>query len=319
MTTLESDYGWLEGVTSYALHDNGTVKSCLFERENSIDCGYGKIIPQYTAGSYGERQKKYRDAISFYDNGQIKSVALEKQVIIETPQGPCPAELLTFYRNGKLKRIFPLNGRIDGFWSEEEEGKMSTPITIKTSFGEITTKIIGMFFYPSGALKSVTLWPGEHVYIETPRKRMMVRNGFSLYENGRIKSVEPAGPTIVPTLIGELLAYDKDALGINADENSLRFSENGRIIGLKSSFSGIKVNKEGREHKEIIEPMIVDSLIEENGKTVLPLSIEFRGDMVILRDKFIHRFQMHNHDFEIYKADHSELFGCADCSSCNGC
>lgn len=31
---------------------------------------------------------------------------------------------LTFYENGELKRVFPLDGKISGFWSEEEEKRL---------------------------------------------------------------------------------------------------------------------------------------------------------------------------------------------------
>lgn len=319
MTNYQTSYGLIEGITSYELHDNGLLKCCTTNQENILDHPLSPLTPQYSATALGQRQKKTRNAITFYNNGTIKSVSLEDQIPIKTPIGTIDAELLTFYENGQLKRIFPLNGRIDGFWSEEDEGELCRPYPIPTSFGTYRIRIIGLYFYESGALKSVTLWPGEKISMQTPRKNLTVHIGFSLYESGRIKSVEPAQSVTVPTLIGEIAAYDKDALGINADHNSLKFSESGRIVALTSTQSGIRVTKDDSDYNESLEPLIIDSYTDDDDKTLLPLHIKFRGDQVIIEDNFAHIYEIYNHHFEVFNSINYMRLGCLSCSDCSGC
>jgi hypothetical protein len=53
--------------------------------------------------------------------------------------------LITFYEDGSIESLFPLNGQISAFWSEEEEGALARKfdftfherITIDTPIGKI--------------------------------------------------------------------------------------------------------------------------------------------------------------------------------------
>jgi hypothetical protein len=49
--------------------------------------------------------------------------------------------------------------------------------------GKFSAKTISLHFYRSGALKSLTLWPGQRITIETPVGPVRTRTGFSLHEN----------------------------------------------------------------------------------------------------------------------------------------
>ena len=40
------------------------------------------------------------------------------------------AEQVSFYESGALKRIFPLNGTLSGYWTQEDEAKLATPLTL---------------------------------------------------------------------------------------------------------------------------------------------------------------------------------------------
>jgi antitoxin component YwqK of YwqJK toxin-antitoxin module len=280
---------------------------------------YGNLVPQYGKAQYGERQKKYRSSISYYENGSIKSIALEKQIQVKTPIGIFDAELLTFYDDGSLKRLFPLNGKIDGFWSEEDEGSLCKTYEFKLQDLSIEAKIIGVNFYRKGALKSISLWPGEEVEVLRKDTLIKVRNGLSFYEDGRLKSIEPAIKTMVKTPIGNMYAYDKDAIGIHGDVNSLTFSRKGDIIGLISSHSGIKVNKKNSEITQWMEPMIVDSLIDDDEKTILPLKIQFNKDVIQVRNDVLHTFEVKEFDFKVYLPMLSEPMLCSSCSNCTSC
>lgn len=317
--TENTIYGELNGIVSSERYKSGTLKSCIFKAENILHTPHGDLVPQYSAAGYGERQKKYRSAVAFYENGVIKSIALENQTMISTSLGVFPAELVTFYEDGSLKRIFPLNGKIDGFWTEEREGELAEKYLFQFPFGHFEAKIIGLQFYPSGAVKSLTLWPGEKIEIETPLKKMTVRNGFSLYEDGSLKSVEPAGPTSIETVIGELMAYDKDALGIHGDTNSLNFSRNGQLKSLVSTHTGVRVIEPTGKETDIA-PKEVISIIDETELTVVPIEVRFERDLVILSDhEKEHEFPMEGARFTIFRPKMNSSRSCTNCSSCSGC
>ena len=80
----------------------------------------------------------------------------------------------------------------------------------------------------------------------TPLGNIKARIGMSFYSDGKLKSIEPATPFVVSTPIGNFMAFDKDASGINGDSNSLLFAEDGSLRSFATSSNTIKVidNKE---------------------------------------------------------------------------
>lgn len=318
MNSIKTINGTIDGVVNFETYGDGAVKSCILKAYNLIETNFGPVVPQYNVVGYGERQKKYRSSIAFFPKGQIKSVALENQTPIQTPIGTYPAELLTFYEDGSINRIFPLNGKIDGFWSEENEGEKAEKYSFEFSFGHFDAKIIGLHFYPSGALKSITLWPGEQITLRLYNKNITVRIGFSLYENGSLKSIEPATPTKINTIIGEILAYDIDALGIHADENSVNFDLKGELVSLKSIHSGINIiDKNGIITN--IEPQEIESTIDEVETTILPIKIVFNKKHITISDEQTWTFDKSSHKFSIYKRQIKQESACSNCSSCSSC
>ncbi|HII91537.1 MAG TPA: hypothetical protein HA262_05055, partial [Methanosarcina sp.] len=249
MLTVETS--GLKGITSFTTYDGGELKDCKLKEYNLIHTKYGDLVPQY--GDPGFRKKQLA-ALSFYKSGKIKSISLEQQTEISTPIGILPAELVTFFEDESINSLFPLNGQISGFWSEEEEGKLAQKLHFSFPFGDFCAKIIGLRFYPDGRVRSLILWPNERIIIDTPAGKMPVRIGFRLFGDGSIKSVEPAEPFLIETKIGSINAYDADALGIDADKNSVCFDEKGRLISL-CTFDIITVRKKNGE-KEIIFPAL---------------------------------------------------------------
>ena len=76
--------------------------SCILDTENRIQTPVGEIIPQYRVAELGERQKKYRSSLGFFENGQIKTASLDRAMPLKTPLGIFEAELVTFYDNGAI-------------------------------------------------------------------------------------------------------------------------------------------------------------------------------------------------------------------------
>jgi hypothetical protein len=317
MNSLQTNYGLITGVSNYHCYAEGQLKSCILDAENRIQTPVGEMVPLYKMAEYGERPKKFRSSLSFFANGQIKSAALDRQMPITTPIGTYGAELVTFYEDGSLNRLFPLNGKIDGFWSEQNEGECAEVLDFNLSVGTFSAKIVGLHFYRSGALKSLTLWPGEKIILQTPLGKLFTRIGFSLYEDGCLKSLEPAYPVKINTPIGEMLAYDTDANGMHADENSLVFSEAGALVSLKSVNTGVRVVA-NNGFDETFEPYEMPSMIDMDQMVIMPIKVEFSEGSICINGKQTGSFERANHRFSVIKNKCLVPSVCASCSACNG-
>jgi len=311
MFTVETS--GIKGITSFTTYDGGELKECKLEEYNVINTKYGGLVPQY--GDPGIRKKQLR-VLSFYKSGKIKSISLEQQTEINTPIGTFPAEMVTFFEDGSINSLFPLNGQISAFWSEEEEGALVQSFDFTFPFGKFSAKIIGLRFYQDGKVRSLILWPNEEIIIDTPAGKMPVRIGFKLFEGGSIESVEPAKPVNVKTPLGSINAYDADALGIDADKNSLRFDRTGRLISLVT-FDIITVRKNNGE-KEIIYPKLRPGLTDEFEK--VPIKMVFDNDTVSIDDGTTKAdYKISECTFLIMRGNYTEAKICGDCSSCSGC
>lgn len=319
MEDFELMYGPLDGVLRYDTYPNDQARDIELREENAIETRYGTFIPQYSeAGAIYERHKKYRSSMTLHDNGHIKSIALERQAMVKTPMGEYPAELVTFYKDGALNRVFPLNGQITGYWSEEDEGKLAMDFPFNFPFGSFTSKIISLRFYPEGQLKSLTLWPGSTIHIDTPIGMMAVRNGFALYKDGRIKSIEPAKPTLLKTKIGRFLIYDHEALGIHADTNSLTFSPTGEVESFITSTNGVEVTlNEGQIIR--VGPREAPSYVDVTETMILPIKVVFKDKEVIIHGGMKHIFDLEKATFKVYVSEFALRGSCTDCSSCSSC
>lgn len=316
---LETDFGIFFGVTQFETYESGQLKACSVNEENSIKTQYGTFVPKYTEpfGVY-ERLIKNRSGITFHENGAIKSISLEKQSKVKTLYGEYPAELVTFYNSGQLHRIFPLNGLITGYWSEEDEGRLAEIYDFIFEVGSFSAKIISLRFYPSGKLRALTLWPGEVIQLNTPIGSIDVRTGFSLYEDGSLQSVEPAYPITLQSEVGEIIAYDADALGIHADQNSLKFSMNGSIKGFKSSTHGVIIKDEqGNQIK--VGPRIVPSYVDISENVIMPITVRLDDESVVIDNGILHRFNKRTCQFKTHLSGINLPAGCSSCSSCNSC
>ena len=100
MTELEDGYlttpfGVLGGVFSYNTYPDGrTVKNVRLKEKNMIVTHAGELVQFY--GDETPRSK-FKPSLSFYENGLVKSVALERQQEVVTPIGELPAEFISFY------------------------------------------------------------------------------------------------------------------------------------------------------------------------------------------------------------------------------
>ena len=314
MKTCTTNYGELKGITSSLNYASGALKSCMVNKENCLQTSVGVLIPQYSPATFGERQKKHRSSLDFFENGQIKSAALDKQTLLKTPIGAVKAELVTFYKDGNINRVFPLNGLIDGYWSEANEREIAEVLDFDLPIGQIHAKIIAIHFYPSGALKSLTLWPGQGMSLETPLGPIDCRAGVSLYEDGTLRSLEPSSAVELPTPVGLIKAYDPEIIGMHADQNSVQFSPTGMLTAITTIHTGIHVV--GPTGNEIdIEPYEAESFIDPEQLRTVPMKITFTAESVHIEARRTHEFSLADHQFAQF--DHKRVVK-AVCKGCPG-
>ena len=274
---IQIEKGELAGVESYSCYPDGELLGVKLSEKNMLVTHVGGLIPAYTETH--RRKNKY--SVEFYQSGKVKKIALDEMQEIQTPLGELPAELVTFFESGELKRVFPLDGKISGMWSEQEEKTLAIPLSFELPFATFTAIIGGIAFYKSGVIRSITLFPGETVSVATKYGEIKARNGFSLYESGKLESLELSAPVVIKTPIGALTAFDPNAVGINADINSLMFDEDGRIIALTTVNNRVAAKIENEKPllfspREVVNPLDDESMMTEG----LKLSFDYDTDTV---------------------------------------
>jgi len=315
---IQTPFGILNGISASSYYNNGNIKDVILNEKNMVVTHVGELIPYY--GEETQR-RKYKSSVSYYQGGLIKSVSLNEQTDIETPIGEFPAELVTFYETGELKRIFILDGKITGFWTEEDERDLNIPFSFEFDFSKFTAMLVGICFFKSGDIRSITLFPKEVITVSTKSYgNISVKTGFSLYETGELKSIEPAVPTPIQTPIGLLNAYDVNSIGINADSNSIEFDEQGRLIMLTTSSDKIAVQKSNGVMKFMV-PIEVKNPLSEDENEIIPLQLKFNYEknIVTITDEKSYDFFISECKFNILRGNLSPTCSPDDCASCSLC
>lgn len=311
MTNISTLYGDLFGVEFRTLFSNGKMDGCLVTQPNTLTTPYGILVPQYEAEDMGRRSVK---PMYFYKDGSLRSIALQSQTILETPVGAIPAELITFHNNGNIKRVFPLDGKLSGFWSWKNEFALARTLTFNSPVGALSAKVIGLQFYESGALKSLTLWPGQTLTIHSPIGEIMVRKGLAFYESGAIRSFEPLKKIDIATPIGTITSYDNEPNGIHGDINSVQFSEDGCIEALSTVDHAVQVSIPEKS-SEIFRPGVKNNVCGDERKVSVPMKVRFEKRRVMFHDNPKFSFTMENCTFEVRKMEQvtkEPLYSCSD-------
>jgi hypothetical protein len=276
MPTIHTPFGVIEALPGVESYPDGSIRSCIPAQACPLETPLGTLVPQFTANTLRKRQLP---ALSFHPCGMLKNVPLEEQTVVPTPAGPMPAEQVTFHECGALNRIFPLNGALSGYWSQEDEAQLAVPLALDTPVGPVEALFISLHFNQSGGLRSLTLWPSQTLNVPSPLGSIKARIGVSFFDSGALSSLEPAKPTMVRTPIGELLAFDADAVGVSGDACSLRFRENGSLLGLKTAHHAFDVVQEnGRVRR--ISPVLRTNPCDGERTEAAPMALEFGSGRV---------------------------------------
>ena len=303
METVRTRYGILNGVTVVERHRNGAPALIMVHMGNVLSTPYGDFMPQYCPWPDGRR---HESPLALYDNGTIKSVVFQTATQLRTPEGVIGCESAVFNDDGTLKRIFPLYGKLTGYWGESKEYALAKPVSLYLEHGKVNAKIIGIAFYRSGALRSITLWPKEVIVLRTPVGNTPIRTGVSFYEDGQMRSFEPLRPLRINTPLGKMLAFDPSPVGICGDSNSLMFSESGRITALSTVSNRIAVTSALGE-ETTFAPGRKASLCSDLVMETVPLRLEISSNYVSIMNKEIYSFSLADHRFEVTELEDEEI------------
>lgn len=279
LETVATPYGTIANVHVLSRWPSGAAQDCRLLEEDTVPTPHGWLNPHYDPEDVRRSSGK---SFSLYPNGMWRSLELQNQTMISTPLGDLPAEWLAWHGNGALKRILLRKGKLSGYWTEQDERNLASQITIALHGQEVSAKVQGLRFYPSGALESVTFWPGEALRLITPLGAMPVRHGCAFYESGAMRSLEPARPVQAPTPIGQVSAYDPAASAICGDINSLSFFENGSVSGLLTAACTLCWN-EGAE-QQCMSPRMEKDQLTMLRTVVVPLRVEFLPENLVRMD-----------------------------------
>lgn len=293
-------YGILKGIEDAEYYRDGSLKACRLCKKNFLNTKLGVLIPQYESR---DERRKLRGALEFYPNGNLMSIALDEGIRVKTYLGDIPAEKILFYENENIKRLFPLNGKLSGYWTEENEYQLAEDISIRHGYMKLSAKFISIAFYENESLKSLTLWPRERVELQKGNKFLKIRKGLSFYECGALRSYEPGQEIELETPIGNIRAYHNEVVGLNGDINSVEYYSNGSIKALYSCSNRIRAVEDGKEY--IVEPELKKGWCNELVKVPVPLKIDFAEDRVVFNKN--RAFYMDKSSFQIEKMIHKQL------------
>ncbi len=273
--TLTTGHGLIPVAGPVERHPNGALMSCTPAGPVTLDTPVGPLEAQH---STDDLRRRTVGAVTFHVGGMLRCLSLEHAQTVVTPCGEMRAEMVTFHPDGALKRVFPLNGRLSGFWSQEDEAALAEPVEVETPVGPLRARVICLCFAPGGWLRSVALWPSETVDVPTPVGVFPARMGVAFGPLGEVQSLEPADPMDVPTPVGVVCAFDPDAVGISGDAGSLVF-EDGRVRRLATVHTALAVRGANGEEVEYV-PAWRESLCGLSDREPVPMRLSFAGDTV---------------------------------------
>jgi len=279
MKTVTTRFGTFGVQDMVECYPRGSLRAVIPSEGTVIITPHGAFIPRCEAT---DERTKTGASLEFYPDGALRSIILEKRTLVATPAGEVLAEQILFHPDGGLKRVFPLCGRTSAYWTQEDEAGLLTPFGVSTPTGRITAKFLSLAFDARGALRSLTLFPGQVVDLATPVGTVPVRIGAAFYPDGALRSVEPGRPTEVPTPAGRVLAFDPDATGITGDVNSLQFDPSGRLTHVATVRTRLTIRNHAGCDQDVL-PAFRESLCGNSETEPVAMSVSFEPGRVVVR------------------------------------
>ena len=187
-------------------------------------------------------RKKYRCPVEYHPDGTVRSIYLQEIDEVTLPEGRFQAELMTFYEDGSIKRLFPLYGQLSSYWGVEDEVNDAPSYIFTINGQEHKIRPQCIYFYPSGKIRSITLWPDDSITITTPKGLIESKLGIEIYEDKTIRSIEPAFGTVIATDYGEAKPFMIRKHMLHAEDASMRFDEKGSLTSFATLQTRVNAN-----------------------------------------------------------------------------
>jgi hypothetical protein len=256
-------------------YPNGALRSCIPLEPFRVRYGDHLLVAQYQEEP---PRRIVVPQVAFHQNGKLKDITLQTPTLISTAIGTLPAERITFYDDGHLRRVFSTAGKPNATWTEDDEMTLCPKQSLILPTGPIEAKFIGISFFPSSKVRSVTLWPKETVTVSTPLGNFPARIGIAFHENGQLRAFEPARTLELPTPIGIIPAFHALAVGIHGDRGSVEFTVKGHLKAVLSDDCRILVQSKKGEVIAVHKPKEILSRCEESATERLPMNLSFDTD-----------------------------------------
>lgn len=199
---------------------------------------YGWFTPCSDAS---DLRKKYRCPVEYYHNGNVRSIYLQEPSVVKLDGGEYQAELITFYEDGSIKRLFPLYGQISSYWSVEDESQDAPEYVFTINGRQKKIRPQCIYFYPSGKIRSITIWPGDSLTVDTSKGPVTTNLGVELYEDSAVRSIEPVVGTVLETRYGNVKPFMVRKHMMHSEGASMAFDENGELISLATLNTSVEV------------------------------------------------------------------------------
>lgn len=225
-------YGVLSNCQEVTYHKGNVLATAFTHALTKLNTSIGKIR---LAHEFSSERRKYIPSVKFFKDGTLQAVNLDRRVSVKTAVGNFNCEYVTFYQSGAPRRLLHLNGKLSGYWSEQQEAELAENTVLNLPCGLITAKVMTLHLYEDGMPSSITFFPGTVVPVMTGLGCLKTRIGISFYPNGALQSLEPAAPLEIQTPLGKIRAFDTEPIGIIGDNNSLLWDENGELCSCKTT------------------------------------------------------------------------------------
>jgi hypothetical protein len=192
-------------------------------------------------------------------------------------------ERISWYPNGAIRTMIPLDGRLSAYWTLKDERALAEPCEIVLLDGSYVGSLVisSAGFYPGGDLKTLSLWPKETATVPTSIGPIKVRLGLSFYPGGGLKTLEPASEIAVPTILGTIPSYDPMALGFFG--GSLGFSIDGQVNKLATIKELWWENAGHTGQMRVFRPVGRPHPLGDLSTIYYPLNLEFSDKEVHIR------------------------------------
>ena len=202
-------------------------------------------------------RKKYRTPVENYPDGTVRSIYLQEPEEVTLPEGVFQAELMTFYEDGNIKRLFPLYGQLSSYWGVEDEVKNAPEYVFTINGQNISIRPQCIYFYPSGKIRSITLWPVDTITVNTPVGTVTSKLGIEVYEDKTIRRIEPAFGTVLSTRYGDARPFMVRKHMMHAEDASMRFDTEGNLISFATLQTKVEVEGETYKAGDYRSPLII--------------------------------------------------------------